>query len=163
MAPIWMYLDLLFDNIECPMVLCRFIISHSAGSNFPGLSSTLSGMPILPMSCIGAAYSKSWHSSSVKQPNSSAIIREYLAIRSTWLPVPSSRYSPALARRMMVSRSLSTICCVVISTWRASQLARSWIIKCCWCSWSKFLQLVRHSIWSMGLVKKAVAPASSAS
>ena len=40
---------------QLPGMVCFFIISHSSLSSFPGFNSTLSGIPILPRSCNGAA------------------------------------------------------------------------------------------------------------
>ncbi len=48
-------LFLIDDKIRCPMLGWFFIVSHCCGSNGPCLCKILSGIPIFPTSCNGAA------------------------------------------------------------------------------------------------------------
>ena len=43
-------------SISAPMSVCVFMTSNSSGVSFPGFRKMASGMPILPTSCIGAAW-----------------------------------------------------------------------------------------------------------
>ena len=94
-----------------PTAGCCFMISHSAASSLPGLSSTASGVAILPMSCIGAA----WRSTAVSSSGMPAAVASRWhtsAIRRTWLPASFERDSTTSPRRRISSAWVSVISCV---------------------------------------------------
>ena len=54
-APIWMNGTVDPLRMVAPMVVCRFMVTHSASVRVLGFCRIASGTPILPMSCMGAA------------------------------------------------------------------------------------------------------------
>ena len=81
-------------------------------------------------------------------------------MRMTWLPVSSSRNSPAFARRNSVSFSRCRTSAVASWTMPSSSRPLSSSASCCRRSVSRFRQRARHSRVSIGLVRKSVIPAS---
>ena len=74
------------------------MIPNSSDVSFPGFSRMLSGMAILPTSCMGAdSMSSCW--SGFDMPRLAAMRREKCAILWMWEPVSGSRNSAARERR----------------------------------------------------------------
>ncbi len=94
--------------MDRPTAGCCFMISHSAASSLPGLSSTASGVAILPMSCMGAA----WRNTAVSSSDMPAAVASRWQIsdmRRTWLPASFERDSTTSPRRRISSAWVSVI------------------------------------------------------
>ena len=93
---------------------CRFIIAHSSSLSGPGFRRMQSGMPILPMSCSGAA-TNSVSTNSRSIPIVSAMMRLMQPTRITWLPVSLSRCSAAFPSRQTTSMRESIQFCRLLA------------------------------------------------
>ena len=89
-----------------PIVVCVFMVAHSAGSSLPGFSRMSSMMPTLPTSCRALAC-RSRSACTTFIPTSRASRSHRRPMRSMCTPVSASRHSTATPSRWAISRSAS--------------------------------------------------------
>ena len=123
----WSLIRSRLSNISQPLTVCFFIISNSSFVNLPGLFKTLSGIAILPMSCIAEAsamtsilwsfksYSGQFRFTSLSRAFVRSLIR-----RICW-PVSTLLYS-IIEERPSTSTSLVSFSFLACSATRLSRL-----------------------------------------